>query len=180
MLGAFVGSPFNLVKCRLQAQSNFFKARDSYHYTGFGDALKDIYREGGIRGLWRGATASMMRIAVGSAVQLSVYDSIKGGILRWTGAGEGIGVHLGASLLTGIVVTLAMNPLDVVSTRVYNSKPGFYKGLGDCFSRTVAAEGVGGLYKGLAAHYIRLGPHTVYTFVLLEQCKLLLGIGVPP
>lgn len=176
MLGAFVGSPFNLVKCRLQGQSSHFKARESYNYSGFGEALRDIYREGGVRGLWRGATASMMRIAVGSAVQLSVYDSIKGAILHWTGASEGVGVHLGASLLTGVIVTVCMNPLDVVSTRVYNARPGFYKGLGDCFRRTLAAEGVTGLYKGLAAHYIRLGPHTVYTFVLLEQCKILLGI----
>ena len=28
-----------------------------------------------------------------------------------------------------------------------------------------------GLYKGWTAHYLRLGPHTVLTFMLWEQIK---------
>jgi len=158
MLGAFVG-------------------RESYQYSGFSEALVSIFREGGIGGLWRGATASMMRVAVGSAVQLSTYDSIKGALVRSAVVPDGVGAHLGSALLTGLVVTVAMNPLDVVSTRIFQAKPGFYAGWGDCFARTVKAEGILGLYKGLGAHYLRLGPHTVFTFVFLEQCRKLLGVG---
>ena len=28
-----------------------------------------------------------------------------------------------------------------------------------------------GLYKGCTAHYLRLGPHTILTFMLWEQIK---------
>ena len=72
-----------------------------------------------------------------------------------------------------------MNPFDVVSTRLYNQKVDasgrglLYRGWVDCFSRTVKAEGFFGLYKGWSAHYFRLGPHTVATFVIWEQFKAL-------
>ena len=41
----------------------------------------------------------------------------------------------------------------------------------DCFRRTVFSEGPLALLKGWSAHYLRLGPHVVLTFVFLEQTK---------
>ena len=32
-----------------------------HNHTGFLSALKNLHHDGGIRGLWRGVTASMMR-----------------------------------------------------------------------------------------------------------------------
>lgn len=71
-----------------------------------------------------------------------------------------------------------MNPFDVVSTRLYSQevKNGvgvLYSGVFDCFRKTFQSEGVSGLMKGWTAHYMRLGPHTVATFVLWEQVKSL-------
>ncbi|RLN79031.1 hypothetical protein BBJ28_00007571 [Nothophytophthora sp. Chile5] len=81
-----------------------------------------------------------------------------------------------ASLVTGLVVTTAMNPMDVVSTRLYsqkvvNGKGHLYSGVVDCILKTLRAEGITGFYKGWAAHYMRLGPHTVFTFLFWEQAK---------
>ena len=33
------------------------------------------------------------------------------------------------------------------------------------------AEGLSGLYRGFFAHYLRVGPHYVITFALLEKIK---------
>ena len=41
----------------------------------------------------------------------------------------------------------------------------------DCAFKTVAAEGPLGLYKGAGAHFLRVGPHTVLTFLILEQAR---------
>ena len=102
----------------------------------------------GFKGLFRGVEGAMLRVAVGSAVQLSTYDTCKQ-IVHNTGyIQDGVGAHLwyhsctyihtysylclpqihkyiiciSASLLAGLAVTTAMNPFDVVSTRLYNQK----------------------------------------------------------
>lgn len=78
--------------------------------------------------------------------------------------------------MSGLVVTTAMNPFDVVSTRLYSQQViegqgALYSGVVDCFRKTFRAEGVGGFMKGWTAHYLRLGPHTILTFVLWEKAK---------
>lgn len=64
-----------------------------------------------------------------------------------------------------------MNPFDVVSTRLYsqkvvNGQGALYSGVADCFQKTLKAEGLPGFFKGWTAHYLRLGPHTILTFIL--------------
>jgi hypothetical protein len=38
---------------------------------------RKVYRAEGIPGLWAGVTSAMARVAVGSSLQLSSYDTIK-------------------------------------------------------------------------------------------------------
>jgi solute carrier family 25, member 34/35 len=87
--------------------------------------LRTIYKKEGLKGLWRGADASMMRTGVGSAVQLSTYDYFKNLLISsdWFENNEGHGhiqLHFAASSITSFFVCLFMNPLDVASTRMYN------------------------------------------------------------
>jgi len=196
MCAAFIGSPFFLVKVRLQIQSKAAIASTvqaapgaaaaaaaapaavgaQHAYTSAFSGLRSIYAADGLSGLWRGATASMLRVSVGSVVQLSSYDHCKFLIMQRTGWADSVKVHVSASLLSGLLVTLAMNPPDVISTRMYNQpvrdgKGLLYTGLVDCFRKTVKTEGIQGLYKGVTAHYLRLGPHTLLTFLFWEQIK---------
>jgi len=66
-----------------------------------------------------------------------------------------------------------MNPFDVVSTRLYQSggRATSYAGPLDCARQTLRAEGWRAFFKGWTAQYLRLGPHTVLTFVALEAFK---------
>jgi solute carrier family 25, member 34/35 len=48
-----------------------------------------------------------------------------------------------------------------------------YNGMIDCFVKMVRSEGAGSLYKGVAANYLRLGPHTVLLLVCWDQLKIL-------
>ena len=62
--------------------------------------------------------------------------------------------------------------LQVINTRLYaQGSSAMYRGAGDCLWKTVSTEGVQGLYKGWSAHFLRVAPHTVLTFVLLEALK---------
>mmetsp|Transcript_70256 Transcript_70256/g.187202 ORF Transcript_70256/g.187202 Transcript_70256/m.187202 type:complete len:214 (-) Transcript_70256:172-813(-) len=178
--GAMVGSPFFMIKCRIQAQSKFSdvggKGAGARRYYGVWDGLRQVFREEGVAGLFRGVDGAVPRVMVGSATQLASYDSIKSHLVEWGYFKEGFSLHLASSLLTGLIVTTAMNPFDVVSTRLYNQpqcQARIYSGPVDCFVKTFKAEGFGGFYKGWLAHYARLGPHTVLTLVFWEQCKLI-------
>ena len=60
---AALGSPLFLVKARIQAYSPAFPVGAQHHYKNSRDALRSIYREGGLRGLWRGVNAAILRTA---------------------------------------------------------------------------------------------------------------------
>ena len=46
-----------------------------------------------------------------------------------------------------------------------------YKGVVDVFGKIIKNEGVLSLWSGFWPYYLRLGPHTVLTFIFLEQIK---------
>merc|ERR1712076_57279 len=74
---------------------------------------------------------------------------------------------------SGLVTTIASMPVDIAKTRIPNmkiidGKPEF-KGAVDVITKVVKYEGVSALWKGFTPYYFRLGPHTVLTFIFLEQ-----------
>ena len=79
------------------------------------------------------------------------------------------------ALASAVVSVLCVNPVDVVRTRLYNAPPGRYSGGADAAAQLVALEGPYAFYKGALTHYLRLGPHMVLVFGILEQLKLLTG-----
>ena len=64
-----------------------------------------------------------------------------------------------------------VNPVDVTRTRLYNAPPGRYSGGVDAAVALVRTEGWLAFYKGATTHFLRLGPHMVLVFGILEQMK---------
>eukprot|EP01098_Paradermamoeba_levis_P003239 TRINITY_DN1497_c0_g1_i1.p1 TRINITY_DN1497_c0_g1~~TRINITY_DN1497_c0_g1_i1.p1 ORF type:complete len:329 (-),score=54.88 TRINITY_DN1497_c0_g1_i1:122-1108(-) len=176
--GAAVGSPFYLVKTRFQSHSSYLPVGHQHQYRNTWHALSSIASEGGVKGLFRGVNAAVLRVCVGSAVQLSTYDQIKGHLIGYGLVQDNVVGHFSSSLLTGGAVVIAMNPFDVVATRMYNQKVEagkgvLYSNVLDCCIKIFTTEKLLGFYKGCLAHYLRLGPHTILTFVFWEQLKRL-------
>lgn len=171
VLGAALGSPFFQVKTRLQSRNPQSPIGVQHNYRNMFDGLGQIYRSGGVRALFGGAQAAMMRTGVGSSVQLASYDKCKLLLVEHANIKNRLAVAFGASLTSGMLVCIAMNPFDVVMTRLYNQSQTSpqYANPVDCLLKTVRAEGFAALYKGFGAHYLRIGPHTVLTFMFLEQ-----------
>lgn len=172
-LAASLGSPFNLIKTRLQSHSEHFATGHQHGYPSTITAIQRIWSAEGIRGFYRGVYASMLRTTAGSAAQLSSYEWAKSMISRKLELRPDLpSVYLGSALVGGIWACLVMNPFDVIMTRLYNQKgTAFYAGVFDCGWKTVKSEGLLALWKGLVPHFIRVGPHTVLTLVLLEQVR---------
>jgi solute carrier family 25 protein 34/35 len=170
-VGAWIASPLNLVKTRMQSTSDANPVGTQYKYRGLAHGLRSVAAEKGLAGLYHGALTAGLRTAAGSSVQLTSYELLKRELAVRGGLG-GLPLHVGSSLLTSAVVALAMNPFDVVMTRVYNNKRREYTAnFPAAFAKIVRAEGAGGLFKGAFALWARIGPHTVLTFVFLEQIR---------
>ncbi|XP_034034503.1 solute carrier family 25 member 35 [Thalassophryne amazonica] len=179
VVGAVMGSPIYLVKTQLQSQAtSSIAVGHQYQHQGMMHALAATYREHGIVGLWRGSSAAVPRVSVGSAAQLSTFSTSKEFVndLQVFPKGSWL-VGLTAGMISSVVVVLAMTPFDVVSTRLYNQpvdnlgKGQLYTGFANCFSKTFRKEGLLGLYKGLGASYFRLGPHTILSLFFWEELR---------
>lgn len=169
ILGAAAGSPFFLVKTRLQSYSPFLPVGTQHNYKNAADGMKQIYKAEGIKGLYRGVVPAMVRTGFGSSVQLPTYFFAKRRLVRHLGMEEGPALHLLSSTCSGFVVCCVMHPPDTVMSRMYNQTGNLYGGALDCLIRTVKTEGPLAVYKGFFAHLARILPHTVclHSFMLI-------------
>jgi len=67
------------VKTHLQSHANeeIAVGHQHKHTGGMAGALRTIFVDQGIRGLWRGVTGAMIRVSVGSATQLTTFSWTK-------------------------------------------------------------------------------------------------------
>lgn len=161
IVGAAAGSPFFLVKTRLQSYSPFLPVGTQHNYKNALDGFSKIYASEGIRGLYRGVGPAMVRTGFGSSVQLPTYFLAKRRLVRHLDMQEGLQLHLLSSAASGFVVCCVMHPPDTVMSRMYNQSGNLYNGAFDCLIRTVKTEGLLAVYKGFFAHLARILPHTV-------------------
>lgn len=172
-----LGSPFFLVKTRLQSYSPFLPVGTQHNYRNAVDGMKQIYSAEGIKGLYRGVGPAMVRTGFGSSVQLPTYFFAKRRLVKHFGMEEGPALHLMSSTCSGFVVCCVMHPPDTVMSRMYNQTGNLYTGAFDCLFRTIKTEGPLAVYKGFFAHLARILPHTVNMyplsalFVITDRCS---------
>ncbi|XP_006790823.1 mitochondrial dicarboxylate carrier [Neolamprologus brichardi] len=173
--GGFVGTPADMVNVRMQNDVKLPpELRRNYKHAI--DGLFRVFREEGIRKLFSGASMASSRGAMVTVGQLACYDQAKQLVLGTGMMGDNIFTHFLSSFIAGGCATFLCQPLDVLKTRLMNSK-GEYTGVIHCLRET-AILGPLAFYKGLVPAGIRLIPHTVLTFIFLEQLKKHFGIRI--
>lgn len=174
--GAFIGTPAEVALIRMTSDGNL-PADQRRNYKNVFDALFRIFKEEGLFTLWRGAIPTMGRAMVVNAAQLASYSQAKQLILQTGYIKEGIFLHFLASMISGLVTTAASMPVDIAKTRIQNMKmidgKPEYRGAVDVIVKVAKHEGFFSLWKGFTPYYFRLGPHTVLTFIVLEQMNRL-------
>ena len=190
IIGAAAGSPFFLVKTRLQSYSPFLPVGTQHGYKNAVDGISKIWRSEGIKGLYRGVGPAMIRTGFGSSVQLPTYFFAKRRLIKHLRMKEGPALHLTSGACSGFVVCCVMHPpgnylnhahpstaadcsSDTVMSRMYNQTGNLYSGVFDCLFKTIKTEGVLAIYKGFFAHLARILPHTILTLSLAEQTNKL-------
>ncbi|CAN2390301.1 Belongs to the mitochondrial carrier (TC 2.A.29) family [Pristimantis euphronides] len=170
--GAFVGTPAEVALIRMTADGRL-PLDQRRGYSNVFNALVRMSREEGITTLWRGCIPTMARAVVVNAAQLASYSQSKQFLLDSGYFRDDILCHFCASMISGLVTTAASMPVDIAKTRIQNmrmidGKPEYKNGL-DVLLKVIRHEGFFSLWKGFTPYYARLGPHTVLTFIFLEQ-----------
>ncbi|KAJ8966954.1 hypothetical protein NQ314_003176 [Rhamnusium bicolor] len=187
VLGQYLSSPLFLIKTHLQSQAvAAIAVGHQHHHASLGKALKKIYLENGVKGLFRGAGASIPRAFVGSVSQLTSFEYAKQHLYTFGYFKDKplLTSFLG-SMVGGVAISVMMTPFDLIMTRLYNQptdangKGKLYQSYMDCVVKIYKTEGLPAFYKGVGPMYLRLGPHTVLCLVFWDELQALYSRWVP-
>uniref|UniRef100_A0AAZ3PRP2 Mitochondrial dicarboxylate carrier n=1 Tax=Oncorhynchus tshawytscha TaxID=74940 RepID=A0AAZ3PRP2_ONCTS len=126
------------------------------------DGLFRVWKEEGMKKLFSGATMASSRGALVTVGQLACYDQAKQLVLGTGAMQDNILTHFLASLIRLLLSWIVFL---------------LFQGLLHCV-RDTAKLGPNAFYKGLVPAGIRLIPHTVLTFIFLEQLRTCCGIRI--
>ncbi|KAH8884246.1 mitochondrial carrier [Thozetella sp. PMI_491] len=187
-------NPIWMVKTRLQLDKNVAAQSGGVtkrQYKNSLDCIRQIIRNEGIRGLYKGMSASYLGVTE-STLQWTLYEQMKSALARreqrvlasgreknlwdhtvaWTGT---VGAAGGAKLVAAILTY----PHEVARTRLRQApmadgRPK-YTGLVQCFKLVFKEEGMLGLYGGMTPHLLRTVPSAAIMFGMYEGILRLLN-----
>ncbi|ORX91498.1 mitochondrial carrier [Basidiobolus meristosporus CBS 931.73] len=168
VVGGIVGNPADVVMIRM-ANDRKLPLAEQRQYRHVFDGFTRIIKDEGVRCLFRGINPNMVRAIAVTSSQLASYDQIKEILIFHVGWSDDFRTHLTCSLLAGLVATTVCSPVDVIKTRVMNSSRRM--GAIGTLTSMLKNEGIRGFFKGWLPSYMRLGPHTLVTFLTLERLR---------
>ncbi|KAF9552358.1 mitochondrial carrier [Agrocybe pediades] len=162
-------NPIWVVKTRLQLAQG-----DRKVLGGSWACIKTIFRNEGIRGFYKGLSASYLGVAEGT-IQWVLYERLKnlstategtkgGWLSQWGGM-------LGSAGTAKLVASLITYPHEVLRTRLRQPTVNGvvkYTGLLQTLRVVVAEEGARTLYSGLSAHLLRVVPNAAVMYTIYE------------
>ena len=161
-------NPIWLIKTRMQLQQSHNRI-----YTNSWDCLKKVFRAEGVRGLYKGLSASYLGVAEGT-IQWVLYEKLKGYLrTRDPGNHDWLNYFMAAAGSKLFAATLTY-PHEVLRTRLREqsaSAPGQlvkYRGLLQAAKLIVKEEGGVALYGGMTAHMMRVVPNSAIMFFCYE------------
>ncbi|KAI1813296.1 mitochondrial phosphate carrier protein [Poronia punctata] len=157
-------TPLDLVKCRRQVDSKLYKG--NFQAWGL------IYRQEGIRGIFTGWGPTFFGYSAQGAFKYGWYEYFKKTYSDLAGPENANKyktlLYLSASASAEFLADIALCPFEAVKVRMQTSIPSPYAGTVDGIRKITAAEGVGGLYKGLYPLWGRQIPYTMMKFASFE------------
>lgn len=166
-------APSERLKCLLQLDSN---AGGKPKYNGLADCAKKVYAEGGIKSVYKGTGATLLRDIPGSIAWFGTYELVKKELMKIqnidpeTGQLSSIAV-LTAGGIAGMVCWSITIPPDVLKSRYQTAPAGKYSGIFDVYQHLMKEEGPGALVRGMRPALIRAFPANAACFFGMEVAK---------
>ncbi|KAI5862053.1 mitochondrial carrier [Durotheca rogersii] len=167
-----ITAPFERVKVILQVQGQRLKPGEEPKYKGGLDVVRQLYREGGVRSVFRGSAATLARDGPGSAAYFAAYEYIK---RRLTPRDPATGAPKGELSLTaitcaggaaGIAMWIPVFPIDTVKSRLQTAEGNV--SVGGVVRELYARGGVKAFFPGFGPALARAVPANAATFLGVE------------
>lgn len=175
--GAFSGvfttsimAPGERIKCLLQIQQGGDQPKK---YNGMVDCAKKLYKEGGIRSIYKGTLATLLRDVPASGMYFLTYEYVRDKFAENAAPGSNLGVlsSIFAGGMAGIANWAIGMPADVLKSRLQTAPEGTYpNGIRSVFKDLMKHEGPLALYKGVTPVMLRAFPANAACFVGFEIC----------
>ena len=171
-------NPLEIVKIRLQVQGEAAKAaaRDGEEFTK--RSALWIVRNLGLKGLYRGAPACLLRDIPFSAIYFPTYSHLKRDLFKESPTKKlGIIQLLTAGAIAGMPAAYLSTPADVIKTRlqvVARKGEQTYNNIPDAARKIFREEGFKAFFKGGPARVVRSSPQFGVTLAGYEVLQSLL------
>lgn len=139
-------------------------------------ALKNIWKEGGLLGFFRGNGLNVVKVVPESAIKFYIYEMLKNVIGDSKGENkEDIGTsgRLVAGGMAGAIAQAAIYPLDLVKTRLqtYTCEGGHVPNLKTLSRDILVKEGPRAFYRGLVPSLLGIIPYAGIDLAAYETLK---------
>lgn len=160
---AIVMTPFEVIKIRLQTSSMF----DHRRYYGAIDCGRKLYYDGGVRKLYRGFSATVVRDMPGSIVYFGCYGLLRQ-VLPQSYDSFNVFSILCAGGVAGVAQWIVIFPFDTVKTRMQIAKEGRYWDSMHVARDLLKTEGITAFYSGITPALMRAFVSNAACFVGVE------------
>ncbi|KAL2826839.1 mitochondrial carrier domain-containing protein [Aspergillus cavernicola] len=181
-------APIERIKLLIQNQDEMLRAgRLDRKYNGIADCFRRTAAAEGVVSLWRGNTANVIRYFPTQALNFAFRDTYKSmfaykkerdGYTKWMMGNLASGGAAGATSL------LFVYSLDYARTRLANdaksAKGGGdrqFNGLVDVYKKTLASDGIAGLYRGFGPSVLGIVVYRGLYFGMYDSIKPVLLVG---
>jgi len=181
-------APIERVKLLIQNQDEMLKSgRLDRKFNGITECFSRTIKNEGVVSLWRGNTANVIRYFPTQALNFAFRDTYKSmfafkkerdGYAKWMAGNLASGGAAGATSL------LFVYSLDYARTRLANDAKGAktggdrqFNGLIDVYKKTLATDGIAGLYRGFGPSVLGIVVYRGLYFGLYDSIKPVVLVG---
>ncbi|XP_010548933.1 PREDICTED: mitochondrial thiamine pyrophosphate carrier 1 [Tarenaya hassleriana] len=179
-----VTSPLDVIKIRFQVQleptaSWALTQKDSPvrpKYNGLLQTTKDIFREEGLLGFWRGNVPALLMVVPYTSIQFVVlhkFKSFAAGSSKTENHAR-LSPYLSyiSGALAGCAATIGSYPFDLLRTVLASQgEPKVYPNMRSAFLGIMQSRGIKGLYAGLSPTLVEIIPYAGLQFGTYDTFK---------
>ena len=166
-----ITAPFERVKIILQIQGQKeLKPGEKPKYSGGLDVVRKLYKEGGIRHVYRGSAMTLARDGPGSAAYFATYEIVKRKLTPKDENGQPGKLSLTAVCVAGGTAGVAMwipvFPVDTVKSRLQSGDGNL--SIGGTIRQLYSKGGIKAFFPGMGPAMARAVPANAATFLGVE------------